>query len=178
VMEAIGVKNWRTYIKCFNDLVEFGFIEVIEKSKNQYSSNIIAIVKNTKATTKALDKALQKHSTKQGKSIVSIDKQINKEQLNNITTEPTNFVLEIINNQQQIFEPLKMKHSKLKDLDLAIEQYSLSEMSNHKPREVATTIYFALDKWLNSWSTNNFGKKKDEPHPDWTGGNTKSGITL
>jgi hypothetical protein len=178
VMEAIGVKNWRTYIKCFNDLVEFGFIEIIEKSKNQYSSNIIAIVKNTKATTKALDKALQKHSTKQGKSIVSIDKQINKEQLNNITTEPTNFVLEIINNQQQIFEPLKMKHSKLKDLDLAIEQYSLSEMSNHKPREVATTIYFALDKWLNSWSTNNFGKKKDEPHPDWTGGNTKSGITL
>jgi hypothetical protein len=178
VMEAIGVKNWRTYIKCFNDLVEFGFIEVIEKSKNQYSSNIIAIVKNTKATTKALDKALQKHSTKQGKSIVSIDKQINKEQLNNITTEPTNFVLEIINNQQQIFEPLKMKHSKLKDLDLAIEQYSLAEMSNPKPREVATTIYFALDKWLNSWSTNNFGKKKDEPHPDWTGGNTKSGITL
>ena len=178
VMEAIGVKNWRTYIKCFNDLVEFGFIEVIEKSKNQYSSNIIAIVKNTKATTKALDKALQKHSTKQGKSIVSIDKQINKEQLNNITTEPTNFVLEIINNQQQIFEPLKMKHSKLKDLDLAIEQYSLSEMSNPKPREVATTIYFALDKWLNSWSTNNFGKKKDEPHPDWNGGNTPSGILI
>ena len=178
VMEAIGVKNWRTYIKCFNDLVEFGFIEVIEKSKNQYSSNIIAIVKNTKATTKALDKALQKHSTKQGKSIVSIDKQINKEQLNNITTEPTNFVLEIINNEHLIFEPLKMKHSKIKDLDLAIEQYSLSEMSNHKPREVATTIYFALDKWLNSWSTNNFGKKKDEPHPDWNGGNTKSGITL
>jgi hypothetical protein len=167
VMEAIGVKNWRTYIKCFNDLVEFGFIEVIEKSKNQYSSNIIAIVKNTKATTKALDKALQKHSTKQGKSIVSIDKQINKEQLNNITTEPTNFVLEIINNEHLIFEPLKMKHSKLKDLDLAIEQYSLAEMSNPKPREVATTIYFALDKWLNSWSTNNFGKKKDEPHPDW-----------
>jgi hypothetical protein len=178
VMEAIGVKNWRTYIKCFNDLVEFGFIEVIEKSKNQYSSNIIAIVKNTKATTKALDKALQKHSTKQGKSIVSIDKQINKEQLNNITTEPTNFVLEIINNQQQIFEPLKMKHSKLKDLDLAIEQYSLSEMSKENPRDTAKTIYFALDKWLNSWSTNNFGKKKDEPHPDWNGGNTKSGITL
>ena len=71
-----------------------------------------------------------------------------------------------------------MKHSKIKDLDLAIEQYSLAEMSNPKPREVATTIYFALDKWLNSWSTNNFGKNKNEPHPDWTGGNTKSGITL
>lgn len=82
VMEAIGVKNWRTYTNGLNDLVDFGFIKMIEKSKNQYSSNIIALVKNTKAPTKALDKALQKHSTKQGKSIVSINKQetINKEQ--------------------------------------------------------------------------------------------------
>lgn len=83
VMEAVGVKNWRTYSKALNELVEFGFIEMIETSKNQYSSNIIAIVKNTKAPTKALDKALQKHSTKQGQSTVSIDKQEtkNKEQV-------------------------------------------------------------------------------------------------
>jgi len=82
-MEALGIKNWRTYIKAFNDLIEFGFIKLIEKSSNQYSSNIIAIVKNTKAQSKALDKALQKHSTKQGQSTVSINKQrtINKEQL-------------------------------------------------------------------------------------------------
>jgi hypothetical protein len=82
VMEAIGVKNWRTYSKALNDLVDFGFIKMIEISKNQYSSNIIAIVKNTKAHTKALDKALSKHSTKQSQSTVSIDKQTNKEQLN------------------------------------------------------------------------------------------------
>jgi len=80
VMEALGIKNWRTYSKGLNDLVDFGFIEMIETSKNQYSSNIIAIVKNTKAPTKALDKALQKHSTKQGQSTVSINKQYNKEQ--------------------------------------------------------------------------------------------------
>lgn len=87
VMEAIGIKNWRTYSKALNDIVEFGFIEMIETSKNQYSSNIIAIVKNTKAPTKALDKALSKHiqkqGTKQGQSIVSIDKQLNKEQVTN-----------------------------------------------------------------------------------------------
>lgn len=83
VMEAVGVKNWRTYSKALNDLVDFGFIDMIEISKNQYSSNIIAIVKNTKAPTKALDKALQSHSTKQGQSTVSIDKQLttNKEPL-------------------------------------------------------------------------------------------------
>ena len=85
VMEAVGVKNWRTYSKALTDLVDFGFIKMIEISKNQYSSNIIAIVKNTKASTKALDKALSKHSqkqhTKQGQSTVSIIKQLNKEQL-------------------------------------------------------------------------------------------------
>jgi len=80
VMEAIGVKNWRTYSKALNELVEWGFIDMIETSKNQYSSNIIAIVKNTKAPTKALDKALSKHSTKQGQSTVSIDKQLTIEQ--------------------------------------------------------------------------------------------------
>ncbi len=87
VMEAVGIKNWRTYSKVLNDLVDFGFIKMIEISKNQYSSNIIAIVKNTKAPTKALDKALQKHSTKQGQSTVSIDKQLNKEQVTTISVE-------------------------------------------------------------------------------------------
>lgn len=82
VMEALGIKNWRTYSKALNELVDFGFIQMIEISKNQYSSNIIAIVKNTKAHTKALDKALQKHGTKHSQSTVSIDKQYNKEQYN------------------------------------------------------------------------------------------------
>ena len=81
VMEAIGVKNWRTYSAGLNDLVDFGFIEMVETSKNQYSSNIVAIVKNTKAPTKALDKALSRHSTKHSQSTVSINKQLNKEQV-------------------------------------------------------------------------------------------------
>ena len=89
VMEAIGVRNWRTYSAGLNELVDFGFIKMIETSRNQYSSNIIAIVKNTKAPTKAqskaLDKALQKHSTKHSQSTVSIDKQ-----LNNITIKQYN----------------------------------------------------------------------------------------
>jgi hypothetical protein len=74
--EAIGIKNYRTFSKTFNDLVDWGFINIIQKSKNQYSSNIIAIVKNTKANTKALSKAMQNHSQKQVHSIVGIDKPI------------------------------------------------------------------------------------------------------
>ena len=87
VLEAIGVKSYSVYKKAFDELVEFGFIEVIEYSKNQYSSNIIALKESSKALDKALDKALIKHTTKQrestGESISSIDKQVtsNKEPL-------------------------------------------------------------------------------------------------
>lgn len=78
-MDAIGIKNWRTYKKAFDDLVEFGLIKVVQQSRNQYSATVIAIVKNTKANTKALSKATQKHSQKQSSSTADIDKPITKE---------------------------------------------------------------------------------------------------
>jgi hypothetical protein len=73
--EAIGIRSYNTYINTLNDLVEFGFIKLIEKSKNQYSSNIVALSNFDKAPDKALDKAMVKHVTKQGESIDSINKQ-------------------------------------------------------------------------------------------------------
>lgn len=108
VMEAIGVKNWRTYSKALNDLVDWGFIKMIEKSKNQYSSNIIAIVKNTKAQSKALDKALQKHSTKHSQSTVSINKQ-----LNNITIELINKNASLVNERIKFWIESETKEDKL-----------------------------------------------------------------
>lgn len=48
-MQAMGIKNWRTYDKALNELVSFGFINLYQKSKNQYTSNIIGIVKNAEA---------------------------------------------------------------------------------------------------------------------------------
>jgi hypothetical protein len=79
--EAIGIRSYNTYINTLNDLVEFGFVKLIEKSKNQYSSNIIALSNFDKAHDKALDKALIKHGTKQRESIDSINKQETKEQI-------------------------------------------------------------------------------------------------
>ena len=83
--EAIGIRSYNTYINTLNDLVSFGFINMIEKSKNQYSSNIIALSKNDKALDKALDKATIKHATKQvqstSESIDSINKQVTIEPL-------------------------------------------------------------------------------------------------
>lgn len=80
-MEAIGIKSYNTYIKTFNELINFGFFNLIERSKNQYSSNIIELSKFNKALDKALDKAFIKHGTKQRESteqsIDSINKPIN-----------------------------------------------------------------------------------------------------
>jgi len=63
-MDAIGVKNWHTYAKGLNELVDFGFIKMIQKSKNQYSSNVISLKVGTPKKREALDKALSKHATK------------------------------------------------------------------------------------------------------------------
>ena len=80
--EAIGIKNYKTYINTLNDLIDWGFIKMVQKSTNQYSANIVGLVKNTKANTKALSKATSKHSLKQVQSIDSIDKPKNLENNN------------------------------------------------------------------------------------------------
>ena len=77
--EAIGIRSYNTYIQTLNELVEFGLIELIEKSKNQYSSNIIAISNFDKALDKALDKASIKHATKQSESTIQSIDSINKQ---------------------------------------------------------------------------------------------------
>jgi|688.fasta_scaffold42201_7 hypothetical protein len=100
--DAIGIKSYNTYIKTLNDLVDWGFIEMIEKSKNQYSSNIIALSNFNKALDKALDKAIVKHVTKQSESTIqsisSIDKPItnNQEPLTNNKKEIFNFKKKLI----------------------------------------------------------------------------------
>lgn len=81
--DAIGIKSYNTYVKTLNDLVDWGFIKMIQRSKNQYSANIIALSNFDKALDKALDKAIVKHVTKQDESISSIDKQITNKQINN-----------------------------------------------------------------------------------------------
>ena len=89
-MEAIGVGSYNTYTKAFNDLVNFGFITLVEKSRNQYSSNIIALSKFDKATDKALDKALTKHHTKQSKSTIQSTDSIDIQIYNNTSLQDYN----------------------------------------------------------------------------------------
>jgi len=158
VMEAIGVKNWRTYSAGLQELVDFGFIKMIEISKNQYSSNIIAIVKNTKAPTKALDKALQKHSTKQSQSTVSINKQetINKEQVHalveylNINCPKVQKLEQPINNDQATNLLLEFNKHDLVDVFMS--------MQNTKD---LNTKYTSANLTFRSWMKR---RQKDNPN--------------
>jgi hypothetical protein len=98
-MEAVGIKSYNTYITAFNELVEYGFIELIEKSKNQYSSNIIALSNNFKALDKALDKAFIKHTTKQDESTIqSTGESISSIDIQETTIQETNLQDEIVFN--------------------------------------------------------------------------------
>lgn len=66
-----------------------GFFELVQKSLNQYSANIISLISAKPKSGKALDKAIINHAAKQsasiGQSNSSIDKPINNITNNHIT---------------------------------------------------------------------------------------------
>ena len=125
VMEAIGVKSYNTYINTFNDLVNWGLIIVHERSKNQYSSNIIEVSKFEKAINKALDKALIKHVTKQSEST----QQSTQQSIDSINIQYTN----IQNTNIQQTDVFEIDSEEIQRLTKEIASYfNLSEIHHAK----------------------------------------------
>jgi len=130
VKDAVGIKSYNTYIKTLNDLVEWGFIEMIERSKNQYSANIVALSKFDKALDKALDKAIVKHVLKQSESIDSIDK------LLTTNKETVNSSFEVIKFEDAVKiclfdENWKEDVERVYKIDRNKIQFALTDFSNH-----------------------------------------------
>lgn len=71
-MHGSGIGNYRTFKNTLQDLVDWGFIRMVEKSFNQHTANRIALVEMTKAPYKAKPK----QSTKQRQSSADINKPI------------------------------------------------------------------------------------------------------
>ncbi len=148
-MEAVGIKSYNTYKKIMTDLVDWGFLIMVEKSKNQYSSNVIAISKIDKANTKALDKALTKHSTKQSKSTVqsidSIDKQYNNE-----TKEQENNILELYHSICSGMPKVKAMNKKRREhLSARIHEFGIEAV-----KEVITNA--GVSEFLNGKNDRNW----------------------
>lgn len=147
--DAIGIKSYSVYKKTFDDLCEFGFFDVLEYSKNQYSSNIIALKENNKALCKALDKAFVKHDTKQSESTVqstdSIIKQytINKEQytINQVFEWFWDLYDKKVDNKKCKNKFLKLKEEDVNSIIENLEKY-IASTPNKKFRKNPLT-------WLN-----------------------------
>ncbi len=86
-MDALGIKKHETYIRYFNDICEWGFFILIQKSTNQYSANIISLSTAIPKKGKALDKAFLKHRGKQIESIGESNRSINKQVTNKPETK-------------------------------------------------------------------------------------------
>lgn len=156
--EAIGIKSYNTYINTLNELSEFGLIKFYEKSKNQYSCNIIGLSNINKANSKALDKAFIKHDTKQivkqSESIVqSNDSIIKQYTINNIqyTIEQAFDIFWNIYNKKVDTKKVKDKFYKLKEDEI---QNILNSVENY----VASTPDIKFRKnpltWLNGKNWN------------------------
>ena len=64
-LEMMGTTSYKTYIQALEDLERFGLIQIVERAKNQHTSNVIALVEFTKATTEATTEADTKADSKQ-----------------------------------------------------------------------------------------------------------------
>lgn len=154
VMDAISIKSYNTYIKTLTDLVEFGFIKMVERSKNQYSANIIALSKFNKANNKALDKAMIKHCTKQSESTIqsisestvqsidSIDKPIY-----NITNLP---IYKFTNTQEETPPPFQI----LDEVDKNISEEEKEKSCAKKEKDVLEYLNLIGGKNFKSSETN------------------------
>lgn len=174
--EAIGIHSYNTYIKTLRDLIDFGFIELIQKSKNQYSSNIVALSNFDKANDKVkgdalsnFDNALIKHATKHVKStqqsIDSINKPITNKPITNIYTESQYKEFGRFNDwiNEEASELKKLKEQ------VTIEQYFkmtekydgeqiksvLSDMGNYKKITNNISVY----KTFNNWARRNYDNR-------------------
>ena len=61
-MHASGFNNYKSYKRTLDELIEFGVIELVTEAKNQHTATVIALVKMTEATTKAVPKQRPKQS--------------------------------------------------------------------------------------------------------------------
>lgn len=174
--DAIGIKKASTYIRYLNDLVDWGFIEMVQKSTNQYSSNIIrlnnALPKNGEALGKAIVKHRDKQSLSMGISKCPIDKPITIELLKPLTEKQKKIVYEVsekfnINEMTPNFRLISEFVRNCKSLDEFVIQNKYYHLYKEQNNEIKHGIksYLGDGEWkAYNWESkyNSIAKKESK----------------
>jgi len=171
--EAIGIKSYNTYINTLNDLVCWGFIEMIEKSKNQYSSNIIALSNFDKALDKALDKAMlmqvQKQVKSNSKSNDSIDELITKkEELKTNLGKNQILISSILEKQEWCEITCIQEKIEMSSLKSWLDKFNIELIRTMEVKHSEKDFASHFTRWLRNEiikTKQNYGKLIIEPQP-------------
>lgn len=146
-MAACGIGSYNTYKKAFDDLNEWGFVKVVQKSLNQHTAAIIALSIIDEAQYKALDRAIistvknckstvQSNHQSTVQSTDSINKPITNKPLN---LEPLTNTLPLFENENKEGLPLKTEKPKEK---------SSAKKEKVLPHLLANSHYADLETFL------------------------------
>jgi len=161
-MEATGIKSKNTYYKAFNELVEWEFIKIVKKSKNQNTANIIsipAVLKFKSAHNTLAKSTLDLANIQREDTGGNIDKQI-KNKLLNQKQERNNplafdFLKTEIHEELNIFVMQNKKEvKKWGDLIDSFNDTIEIEVSKGKLDFKANQLFPRLKKYTRSWINN------------------------
>jgi len=155
-MEWLNIKSKSTYYKIFNDLIEWKFINIIQKAKNQNSANIISI-SSPFADTKnksALDSAnIQQTNSTRTTDVLAKEHNRTSKQLNKWTKEKTE-------NSPPTPTPPKSKypkeynlvwkrfpHPRRSDKGKAYKNYKVLDLTFKEIREEVEILNLEVELW-------------------------------
>ena len=145
-MEATGIRNYKTYSKCLKDLVEFGFIRIVQEAINQHQAVVVAWGKNTKADTEALTEAVTKTQHEALPHIV---------ELNNLVTKQ-------LKNEKIDLSDLSSFESKYEKQMLADFQAYWTETDQKGKMRFQAEKYFDISRRLATWARNQNSFSKNQ----------------
>ncbi|MCB0445904.1 MAG: hypothetical protein KDD03_00025 [Gelidibacter sp.] len=161
VMDAIGLKTWKSYKNALEELIDWGFFTMIERSKNQYSANIIAIDKKSKALSKALSKATLRHGQKHYQKQNEYNNNLKHNTYNLLPIRKFFEENHSVKYQVQFIQ----KNSALPadEFNHFVEQFILSREEEGAEYDDPKQVIAGLQKYINSCSKSYNDRKQQQP---------------
>lgn len=137
-MDGMACKSRTTYHKCFDNLVEWGFITVVQKSSNQYQCNVISLYKKCTTTSTSTDTTIDTTTSTITGTIHKLIKLINLENIDSIndienfnTKHFKSILIHLGGNESHVEDWMKVrKDKKASNTKTSLKQF-LNECKKH-----------------------------------------------